>query len=69
MIEPIMKIRLNPNQYSSLCFLANHNEKENNYITDVNEAFSRFKYFMSRADMLKSVENKVNYVLFTKSEV
>lgn len=66
MIEPIMKIPLTQSQYSSLCYLANHNEQENSYVTNVNEAFSRFKYFMTRAEMVQSIQNKVNYVMFVK---
>lgn len=68
MIEPIMKIKLNKNQYSSLCYLVNHNEKENSYVTDVNEAFSRCKFFMTNRDMQESIKNKVNYILFTREE-
>lgn len=66
MIEPIMRVVLNNNQYSSLCFLASHNDKENNYVTDINTAFSRFKDFMTRSEMVKSVENDVKYVIFSK---
>jgi hypothetical protein len=66
MIEPIMKVKLTDNQYSSLCYLANHNEKEENYITTTDEAFSRFNFFLTKKDMLESIENRVNYVLFTK---
>lgn len=68
MIEPIMKIPLNKSQYNSLCYLANHNEKEDSYVTNVNEAFSRFKYFMTKAEMMQSIQNKVNYVMFTKQD-
>jgi hypothetical protein len=68
MIEHIMKIPLSKSQYSSLCYLANHNDKEDNYVTNVNEAFSRFKYFMTRAEMIQSIQNKVNYVMFTKQD-
>lgn len=66
MKETVERITLNPNQYSSLCFLASHNDKEDHYVTDVNTAFSRFKDFMTRAEMMSSVENDVKYVIFTK---
>lgn len=68
MIEPVLKIRLNESQYNSLCFLANHNEKEESYITDTNEAFKRYQCFISKQDALKSIANKVNYIMFTKSK-
>ena len=64
MIESLIKIPLKKNEYDSLCFLANHDKKNDRYFVDKQEAKTYFKEFLSKAEMEILNTKKVSYVMF-----
>ena len=65
MIENLLKITLNENQYSSLCFLANNINKDNLFI-DFDTAKKHLKPFIDEYEIKVCEQEKIKYILFTK---